>query len=294
MGGLARKLPVTWGTMLVGNLALTAIGIPLTTIGFAGFLSKDAVINSTFSAGTSAGSFAFTLLLVAAGLTSFYAWRQFLLTFHGRYRGQDDHSQDDADGIEHWHHPVKLEDVRETPPVMLIPLVVLALGAAFSGMIFVSTFIGEGAPAFWRASIVLLSGTEGHLPLWVELGPMAFTILGFLIAYYYYIMHPAVAAALKARRGLLYLFLYNKWYIVELYDLVFVRGMFRLGRFLWKHGDGTVIDGLGPDGISARILDATRGAVKMQTGYLYHYALAMLLGAVVLTTWFVVRMGGVP
>ncbi len=294
MGGLARRLPVTWTTMLIGNLALTAVGLPLLGVGFAGFYSKDAIINSTFLTGTSVGSFAFTLLLVAAGMTSFYAWRQFLLTFHGRYRGLDDHSGDDADGIEHWHHPVKLEDVHESPSVMLIPLIVLAAGATFAGAIFASTFIGEGAQAFWRISIVLTGGAEGHLPLWVEFGPLAFTLVGFLIAYYYYILHPALAAALKARQNPLYLFLYNKWYIDELYDILFVRTAFRLGRFLWKRGDGTVIDGLGPDGISARILDATRGAVKLQTGYVYHYALAMLLGVVVLTTWFVLQMGGTP
>ena len=140
--------------------------------------------------------------------------------------------------------------------------------------------------------MVLAGHGEHELPLWVEFGPLAVTIIGFLIAYYYYILHPEIAAAIQARQGLLYLFFYNKWYFDELYDFLFVRPALRLGRFLWKRGDGTVIDGLGPDGIAARVLDATRGAVRLQSGYVYHYALAMLLGVVALATWFVATMGG--
>jgi NADH-quinone oxidoreductase subunit L len=235
-------------------------------------------------------------------MTSFYAWRQFLLTFHGRYRGADhaDYhdeqpdeppSMDGAYGADTGHddahhHAPQLSQVHESPLVMLVPLAVLALGAVLAGAAFNHFFVGEGAHEFWRASLVLTGHGEHQLPLWVEFGPLAVTIIGFLIAWYFYILHPEIAAAMQARQGLLYLFLYNKWYFDELYDFLFVRPALRLGRFLWKRGDGTVIDGLGPDGIAARVLDATRGAVRLQTGYVYHYALAMLLGVVALATWF--------
>ena len=289
MGGLRKAIPFTYSMMLIGNLALTGVGIPYLGVGLAGFYSKDAIINATFSAHTGIGSYAFTLLLVSAGMTSFYSWRQFLMTFHGRYRGLDHHHTDHhADD----HGPLKLEEVHESPLVMLVPLGLLALGAVFAGMIFSHFFIGEGAHAFWNASI-FVGGAEGELPVWVELAPLTVTTIGFLVAFYYYILHPALPKKLADRRGLLYLFLYNKWYFDELYDFLFVRPAFALGRFLWKRGDGTVIDGLGPDGIAARVLDASRGAVRLQSGYVYHYALAMLLGVVALATWFTV-LGGAP
>ncbi len=188
------------------------------------------------------------------------------------------------------HHAPKLEEVHESPKVMLVPLALLALGAVFAGMGFFHYFMGEGAHEFWRASI-FVGGAEGELPVWVELAPLTVTIIGFAIAYYYYILHPDLPRKIAARRGMLYLFLYNKWYFDELYDFLFVRPAFALGRLLWKRGDGTVIDGLGPDGIAARVLDASRGAVRLQTGYVYHYALAMLLGVVALATWFMVSGG---
>ena len=304
MGGLWKQIPFTYSMMLIGNLALTGVGIPLLGIGLAGFYSKDAIINGTYLAESGVGHYAFTLLLVAAGMTSFYSWRQFLLTFHGRYRGldhqhlahSDDHAHDEPEAghDDHGHdehHAPALNQVHESPLVMLVPLGVLALGALFAGFAFNHFFMGEGAHEFWRASLVVPHGGEEHLPLWVEFGPLAVTIAGFLIAYYFYILHPAVAAAMQAKQGLLYLFLYNKWYFDEIYDFLFVRPALKLGRFLWKRGDGTVIDGLGPDGIAARVLDATRGAVRLQTGYVYHYALAMLLGVVALATWFMVSGG---
>ncbi len=300
MGGLARAIPFTWAMMLIGNLALTGVGIPYLGAGLAGFYSKDAIINATFVAGSGVGTYAFTLLVAAAGMTSFYSWRQFLMTFHGRYRGldrqhlehADEHAHDEPmDGDAHGHHAPKLDEVHESPLVMLVPLAVLALGAVFAGLGFTHFFIGEGAHEFWRASVFVGRGEEGALPVWVELAPLTVTIIGFLIAYYYYILHPDLPKKLADRRGMLYLFLYHKWYFDELYDVLFVRPAMRLGRFLWKRGDGTIIDGLGPDGISARVLDAARGAVRLQTGYVYHYALAMLLGVVALATWFMASGG---
>jgi NADH-quinone oxidoreductase subunit L len=301
MGGLWKAIPFTWAMMLIGNLALTGVGIPYLGVGFAGFYSKDAIINATFGAGTPIGTYAFTLLIVSAGMTSFYSWRQFLMTFHGRYRGLDhqhlEHSSGHASHDEpdahddHGHHAPALDEVHESPLVMLVPLALLALGAVFAGMAFFHYFVGEGAHEFWRASLFVGAGREGELPAWVELAPLTVTIIGFLIAFYYYILHPDLPRKLAARRGLLYLFLYNKWYFDELYDFLFVRPAFWIGRFLWKKGDGMVIDGLGPDGISVRVLDASRGAVRLQSGYVYHYALAMLLGVVALATWFMVTRG---
>ena len=298
MGGLARAIPFTWAMMLIGNLALTGVGIPYLGIGLAGFYSKDAIINSAFLAHGGIGSYAFALLVIAAGMTSFYSWRQFLMTFHGRYRGLDHdhhaahaHSPDDGHGHDE-HHAPRLEEIHESPLVMLVPLAVLAAGAVFAGMVFAHYFLGSGAHAFWNSSIFVGNGAEGELPVWVELAPLTVTIIGFAVAYYYYILHPDLPRKLAARKGMLYLFLYNKWYFDELYDVLFVRPTMRLGRFLWKRGDGTVIDGLGPDGIAARVLDASRGAVRLQSGYIYHYALAMLLGVVALATWFAYAMSG--
>jgi NADH-quinone oxidoreductase subunit L len=292
MGGLRKAIPFTYAMMLIGNLALTGVGIPYLGVGLAGFYSKDAIINSTFLAHTSIGTYAFTLLIVAAGMTSFYSWRQFLMTFHGRYRGLDhDHDAHHDDHGHDEHHAPKLEDVHESPLVMLVPLALLALGAAFAGMAFTHFFLGEGAQAFWNASIFVSKAGEGELPMWVELAPLTVTIIGFAIAYYYYILNPELPRKLAAKKGMLYLFLFNKWYFDELYDFLFVQPAMKLGRFLWKRGDGTVIDGLGPDGIAARVLDASRGAVRLQTGYVYHYALAMLLGVVALATWFMVSGG---
>jgi NADH-quinone oxidoreductase subunit L len=173
---------------------------------------------------------------------------------------------------------------------MLVPLGLLALGAVFAGAVFFHFFIGEGAQQFWKASI-FVGGAEGELPVWVELAPLTVTIIGFAVAYYYYILHPDLPRKLAAKRGMLYVFLYNKWYFDELYDFLFVEPAKKLGRFLWKVGDGRIIDGLGPDGIAARVLGATRGAIRLQSGYVYHYAFAMLMGVAALVTWFLFSTG---
>jgi len=283
MGGLAKALPFTWAMMLVGNLALTGVGLPVLGIGTAGFYSKDAIINAAFLSQAPMAAYAFALTLAAAAMTSFYSWRQFLMTFHGRYRGGEGH---------HGHgHGVKLEDVHETPLTMLVPLGVLALGALIAGAIFAQDFIGSGAlTGFWHKSVAIAYGHAGgaELPLWVELAPLVLTILGFAVAWYYYVLHPELPAKMAAKKGLVYTFLFNKWYFDEVYAFLFVQPALRLGRLLWQFGDGRIIDGLGPDGVAARVLDAARGAVKLQSGYVYHYAFAMLIGVVALATWFVV------
>jgi NADH-quinone oxidoreductase subunit L len=285
MGGLAKRIPFTWAMMLIGNLALTGFGIPLLGIGTAGFYSKDGIINATFLSGTPMGHYAFVLTIVAALMTSFYSWRQFLMTFHGKFRGEDEHGH----GHHNHGHGVKLEDVHESPLTMLVPLGVLALGALVAGAIFAPDFIGIDATGFWRGAVAVAYGhpAGGELPLWVEFAPFVVTLIGFGIAYYYYILNPEEPAKLAAKKGLLYTFLYNKWYFDEIYDVLFVQPALKLGRFLWKFGDGKIIDGLGPDGVAARVLDVTRGTVRLQSGYLYHYAFAMLIGVVALASWFV-------
>jgi len=302
MGGLARAIPITWALMLIGNLALTGVGIPILHVGFAGFYSKDSIIDAAYNSHSAMASYAFALTLIAVAMTSFYSWRQFLMTFHGRYRGQDHmhvdsnvHGEPDGHGD---HHAPALSDVHESPIVMLAPLAVLAAGAAFAGLLFERYFIGEQGAAFWHGSIAAIAGNGlgaqiEHFPFWVEVAPFILTVLGFAVAYYYYVLHPELPPRMAAQKGMLYTFLYNKWYFDELYELLFVRPAMALGRFLWKVGDGTVIDGLGPDGVAARVLDATRGAVRLQSGYVYHYAFAMLIGVVALATWFMLS-GGAP
>ncbi len=302
MGGLAKLIPFTWLMMMIGNLALTGVGIP-GLIGLAGFYSKDAIINASFNAGTPIGRYAFWVSLIVAGLTSFYSWRQFLMTFHGPFRGARPQQMTHADQGARAHdepmshdgghgHAIDLSSVHESPLTMLVPLGILALGAVLAGILFDSKFIGDVSREFWHSSISIAAGHHGlEVPFWVELAPTLLTALGFGVAYFYYVMHPERPPEMAANAGPVYRFLYNKWYFDELYDFLFVRPAMRLGRILWKVGDGTIIDGLGPDGISARVLDVTRGTVRLQSGYVYHYAFAMLLGVVALATWFMLAGG---
>ncbi|TIM30990.1 MAG: NADH-quinone oxidoreductase subunit L [Mesorhizobium sp.] len=274
MGGLRRLIPKTYWMMVIGTLALTGVGIPVTVIGTAGFFSKDAIIESAFAAHNPVAGLAFVLLVVAACFTSFYSWRLIFMTFHGQPRASH----------EVMHH------VHESPPVMLVPLYILAAGALFAGVIFHGAFIGEGYAEFWRASLFTLP--ENHIlhdihevPFWVKLAPFVAMLIGFAIAWQFYIRAPEMPKNLAAQHRGLYAFLLNKWYFDELFDFLFVRPAKRLGHFLWKTGDGTVIDGLGPDGVSARVVDVTNRVVKLQTGYLYHYAFAMLIGVAAFVTW---------
>jgi NADH-quinone oxidoreductase subunit L len=273
MGGLAQKLRLTWLMMLIGTLSLTGVGIPH-VLGFAGFYSKDAIIEAAY-AGHTPNNYAFWLLVLAAFMTAFYAWRLMFLTFHGSTRA-------DRETYEHAH---------ESPWVMLVPLFILALGAFAAGFAFQSLFIGHDYQAFWRAS--LSQAKDNHImhamhevPEWVSLSPTVAMLAGVGLAYLYYIAVPALPAATARAFRPLYLFLLNKWYFDELYDWLFVRPAMRLGRILWKGGDGAVIDGLGPDGIASRVLWTTGRVVRLQTGYVYHYAFAMLIGVALLVTWF--------
>lgn len=277
MGGLRKLIPTTYWMMVIGTIALTGVGIPATIIGTAGFFSKDAIIEGAFVGHNAFATLAFTLLVIAAVFTSFYSWRLIFMTFHGKPRASH----------EVMHH------VHESPPVMLVPLYILAVGALFAGVVFHDFFIGEAYNEFWKGALYTLPENEilehfHHVPLLVKLAPFLAMLIGFFTAYQFYIRSPETPRRLAESQPGLYQFLLNKWYFDELYDFLFVRPAKRIGHFLWKTGDGRIIDGLGPDGLSARVQDITRSVVRLQTGYLYHYAFVMLIGVAALVTWMMV------
>lgn len=281
MGGLRKHIPITYWTMMIGTLALTGVGIPLTHLGFAGFISKDGIIEAAYagSIGDHANSMAlygFWLTVAAAALTSFYSWRLTFMTFHGKPRAP-------VDVMKHVH---------ESPLVMTIPLFILSIGAVFAGVLFYGPFFyhEEAYNAFWQSALPAYDANHilkelKEVPKWVKVSPFVMMLGGFVVAYYFYIRSPETPKQLAERHSGLYQFLLNKWYVDELYDFLFVRPAMWLGRFLWKRGDGTVIDGFGPDGISARVQNVTSWVVRLQSGYLYHYAFAMLIGVAALITW---------
>jgi NADH-quinone oxidoreductase subunit L len=279
MGGLRRLIPLTYWMMVIGTLALTGFGIPLTHFGFAGFLSKDAIIESAFAAEGGVANYAFWLLVVAAFMTSFYSWRLIFMTFHGSPRAS----------LETMKH------VHESPAVMTVPLIILSVGAVLAGMAFYGGFMGEGYGEFWKGALAGGDHPEiieaaHHVPALVKASPFIMMAAGFVLSWYFYIARPRIPAQIAREHDLLYRFLLNKWYFDELYDAIFVRPAKALGRFLWKKGDGWLIDGFGPDGISARVVDITDRVVRLQTGYVYHYAFAMLIGVAALFTWFMFGM----
>ena len=317
-GGLRKKLPYTFWAMMIGTLAITGVGIPLTHYGFAGFLSKDAVIESAF-AGT-AGGYAFWMLVIAALFTSFYSWRLIFMTFFGKPRG-DKHTHDHA---------------HESPAVMLVPLGVLSLGAIFSGMLWYNSFFGHtdtvgkffgvpyaeagahgddhgaakaedghgddhgeakaakhhyvftgkpGEGAIYTAENNTVLNDAHEVPKWVKVSPFVAMLVGFITARWFYIWSPSLPAKLAESQRPLYLFLLNKWYFDEIYDFLFVNPAKALGRFLWKKGDGRVIDGT-INGVAMGIIPFfTRLAGRAQSGYIFTYAFAMVLGVVVLVMW---------
>ena len=272
MGGLWRKIPYTFAVMCIGTLALT--GFPL----FAGYFSKDAIIESAYASQNPFSTYAYILTVAAAGLTSFYSWRLIFKTFFG-----EPHDQ------EHY------EAAHESPLWMLVPIGVLAAGSIFSGLPFRELFVGHGVEEFFRDSVKMnphiLEDME-HMPALLGYLPTVMMVLGLAVSYLFYIRRPYLPEELANQQPMLYEFLLNKWYFDELYDLIFVRPAKWIGRFLWKFGDGYIIDGFGPDGVSAWVLDITRNVVKIQTGYLYHYAFAMLIGVAGLITWFMFGFGG--
>lgn len=286
MGGLFKKIPFTGAMMAIGTLALT--GFPLT----AGYFSKDAIIESAFASQSPAQTYAFLLLVIAAGMTSFYSWRLFFLTFMGEARwGHAAHGHDDH--YAHGHDDHHAHEPHESPLVMLVPLALLGFGAVFAGLAFHGVFIGEAYGEFWKGA--LFTSHENHIlhaihevPSWVSYSPFVMMVTGFVVAVLFYLVYPHLPAQLAASQPLLYKFLLNKWYFDEIYDFLFVRPAKAIGRFLWKQGDGRVIDGFGPDGVSARVIDITGYVTRLQSGYLYHYAFAMLIGVALFLTWYMV------
>ncbi len=276
MGGLGPYIRITQAMMLIGTFALTGVGIPGVG-GFAGFHSKDAIIEASYAGGS---TFAFTLLVIAAFCTSFYSWRLAFMTFSGPTRVS-------KDVIDHAH---------ESPPVMLVPLAILALGAVIAGFVFQHWFIGEGQAEFWGAAI--FRSADNHIltqmeevPLFVKWSATVAMLAGLGLAWLFYIRDTSLPAAWAAVNQPLYKFLLNKWYFDGIYDFIFVKPLRWIGRLFWKGGDGAVIDGFGPDGVSAAVAGVTAQAVKLQTGYVYHYAFAMLIGVAAFISWF--SFGGI-
>ncbi|WP_421759931.1 NADH-quinone oxidoreductase subunit L [Devosia sp.] len=293
MGGLAKKIPLTYYAMLIGTLALTGVGIPGTPLGFAGFFSKDGIIEAAYATGASTGYIAFWALVIAAMFTSFYSWRLIHLTFHGRPReahaaahGHDDHA----------HHGSAYDNAHESPRVMLVPLAILAFGAVFAGVVFYGQFF-ESVPEiehFFKGSVVVSEALmeEVHaVPLWVKWSATIAMLLGFGAAWQMYIRDPAMPKRIADANPGLYQFLLNKWYFDELYNFLFVKPALWLGNALWKGFDDWLIDQTITEGIGNRVKDVTARVVKLQSGYLYHYAFAMLIGVAALLT-FAIAAGG--
>ena len=314
-GGLRKKIPYTFVAMMIGTLAITGVGIPLTHYGFAGFLSKDAIIESAYAA--SVGGYSFWMLVISALFTSFYSWRLIFMTFYGKPRG-DSHTHTSA---------------HESPKVMIIPLAILSLGAIFSGMIWYKSFFGDhysvnkffgieeteyhsqynddnhgsldvkneglsNHSSFYMPSGAIYMAPDNHIldeahhvPKWVKLSPFVAMLLGFILSYIFYIWRTDLPQKLAENQRHLYLFLLNKWYFDEVYEILFVRSAKFFGRLLWKKGDGTVIDGF-IDNLSMVFIPLlTRLAGRAQSGYIFTYAFAMVLGIVVLITWMTLGTG---
>ena len=264
MGGVWKKLPYTYALMIIGTLALT--GFPF----LSGFYSKDAIIEFAYLRGNSVGMYAAYVGIFTAFLTSVYSWRLIFKTFHGSYNNSN----------------VKIESMHESPPVMSIPLVILSIGAIFAGMVFKDLFIGHSnSYAFWSSSIKFLEplSTE-HPPTWFLFLTPVLVVLSIPLSFYLFIKNKTVVDEIVRINKPLYIFLQKKWYFDELYDYIFIRPSKKIGYFLWKQIDGSVIDKFGPDGISKIIKNFSIRAVKFQSGYIYQYAFVMLLGFSLLLT----------
>jgi NADH-quinone oxidoreductase subunit L len=271
MGGIWRKIPITYAVMWIGSLALA--GVPF----FAGYYSKDLILEAAWAAHGPFASYAFWLGILAAVLTAFYSWRLLFLTFHGEPRAS----------------PEVMAHVHESPKVMTVPLILLAVGAAFAGIAGLPMV--EASGEFWQGSIFVrpenaVLEEAHHAPFLVKILPVIVALIGIALAYVMYLREPALPARVAGALPGLYRFLYNKWYFDELYDRLFVAPAKRLGVGLWQAVDVGVIDHFGPDGVAASALTVARRAVRLQTGYLYHYAFAMLIGVAALVTWYLFRL----
>jgi NADH-quinone oxidoreductase subunit L len=312
-GGLRKHIPLTFWAMMAGTLAITGVGI-VGVGGFAGFYSKDAIIEAAFASGSTYHMYGFGIGVTAALLTSFYSWRLMFLTFFGKPRwaqsehiqhavhdhaDHKDHAHDDAAHAHHGHaasddgtagyHP------HESPLSMLTPLALLTVGAVFAGFVFHNQFIeAEAGQAFWANSTLYFNEHLMHamheVPLWVKLSSTVAMLIGLITAYLMYQWSDNAPQRVATTFAPIYRFFLNKWYFDELYNLLFVRPAFWFGRVFWKQGDVGIIDRFGPNGSAAVVSFGSKLAVRMQSGYLYTYALVMLLGLVVAVSWMMVRI----
>ena len=270
MGGLYKIIPFTWIMMIIGTLALT--GAPL----LSGYYSKDAIIESAYASHAFGHQYAFYLLVFSALLTSFYSWRLIFLTFHGKTRSSQD----------------VLSKAHESPLSMTFPLLLLSLGAVFSGFLFSDFFLSHDIKNLWDNSIYTNPDNHileeiHHSPFWVKKIPLLMMLIGFSMAVLFYLTFKNLPLFLSNKMSIIYKFLYNKWYFDQLYDVIFVNPLRRIGNFLWLIFDKKIIDGLGPDGISSLVVNISRNVSKIQTGFVYHYAFAMLIGLGILLLRFV-------
>jgi len=274
MGGIWKMIPVTYGLMWIGSLALA--GIPP----FAGFYSKDVILEAAYGAHSAVGGYAFWMGIAAAFLTAFYSWRLIIMTFHGKSRADE----------------TVLAHVHESPKVMILPLVVLAAGAIIAGKAGYEWFVGHDAAHFWGNAILVLESHPAlenahHVPGWVKNLPLVVGGAGIALAYLMYMFVPSLPALVVKAIKPIHTFVFNKWFFDELYDAVFVKPAFRIGSGFWKIGDEAIIDGLGPNGIAQATQDTAQKAGVLQSGYLYHYAFAMLIGVVVMVGWYMIIVG---
>ena len=318
-GALRKEIPFTFYAMLAGTLAITGVGVYHLGVGFAGFWSKDAILEVAYARGTELGQFAFWMGTFAALLTSFYSWRLMFLTFWGKPRwiesehiqhavhhGHDEpdehnpaHQEDAGHDPHHPANPAHAHDgtggyhPHESPAVMLLPLIVLSIGAVFAGAVFSHAFLDSAE--FWGGSLYYnehLVHAMHAVPAWVKIAPGLVMLIGLAIAWNNYIRDTSAPARFVGQFGFLYQFLKNKWYFDELYHAIFVKPAFWLGRKFWTIGDIGIIDRFGPNGAASLVAASSRFASKVQTGYLYSYALIMLLGLVAAVSWVIATMAG--
>ena len=273
MGGLYKLIPFTWVVMLIGTLGLT--GAPL----MSGYYSKDGIIEAAFVSQTEGNLYAFYLLVLSALLTSFYSWRLIFLTFNGKSNISTE----------------IFSKIHESPKVMLFPLFILSIFTIFSGVYFVDYFMYHDYQYLWQSSIYLSENNHviesiHYVPKWVKYSPLVMMVIGLITAIIFYLLYPKVPKFLSSQFNPLYKFLLNKWYFDEIYEFIFIRNISRIGNFLSNFGDKRIIDGLGPDGISLRVMDIAKQMSRIQTGYIYHYAFAMLIGLMLFITYFFIRV----
>lgn len=270
MGGIWKDVKFTYAMMWIGTLALVAVPP------FAGYFSKDMILEAAFAADTTVGKYAFIMGIAAALLTAFYSGRLLFMTFHGEPRASKE----------------VMDHVHESPLVMTLPLAGLALGAIFAGYLGYESFVGDSRFEFWRDALAVVGADAvedaHHVPAWVVWSPLVVTVIGLALSFQMYMRKPDMPARLAAQYPGVHQFLLNKWYFDELYDFIFVRPAFWLGRVLWKRGDEGTIDRFGPDGVAATIIASARRLGAIQSGYLYHYAFAMIIGIALFVSWIVV------